>query len=212
MAKVSITNQHDYMRFVVNFGSSKITGNFNRYEHTVKLAPFHGPTARAVSEVIDYVMKVSVNAPNGITPGQLFEAVEPAGVRAETPEQFVEFFKSEIEKLHGIVVRPFDVETKDSSTASVVKDGRGWKLNAQFENGDVISVKSSGKSLSMTMKPPISGIMDEISNLTFGYIAIGADPQQLMNAFAEHAAQATSTEDWIDSCRAGIIPGTVMKR
>ena len=212
MAKVSITNQHDYMRFVINFGSVKITGNFNRYEHTIKLVPFHGSLARAVSEAIDYVMKTSVDAPNGINPGQLFEVIEPAGVRAKTPEEFVEFFKSDIEKAHGIVVRPFPVEARASSTASVSKDGRGWKLDAQFENGDVVSVKSSGKSLSMTMKPPISGLMDEIGTLTFGYIGIGADPEQLMNAFAGHAMQASSTEEWIDSCRAGIIPGTVMKR
>jgi hypothetical protein len=212
MAKVSIINQHDYMRFIVNFGSVKITGNFNRYEHTVKLVPFHGPNARAVSEVIDYVMKTSVNAPNGINPGQLFDVIQPAAERARTPEQFIEFFKSDIEKAHGIVVRPFNVETRDNSTAKVSKDGRGWKLDANFKNGDVVSVKSSGKSLSMTMAPPISGLMDEVSSLTFGYIGIGADPQFLMEAFAKHVAETASTEEWIDSCRAGIVPGSVMKR
>lgn len=212
MAKVSITNQHDYMRFIINFGSVKITGNFNRGGHTIKLAPFHGPLARTVSEVIDYVMQTSVNAPNGINPGQLFDVIQPAGARAKTPEEFIEFFKSDIEKVHGIVVRPFSVETRSGSTATVAKDGRGWKLDAHFENGDVISVKSSGKTVSMTMHPPISGMMDEISTLTFGYVGIGADPQNLMEAFAEQVERSASTEEWIDNCRAGIIPGSVMKR
>lgn len=212
MAKVSITNQHDYMRFIINFGTVKITGNFNRYEHTVKLVPFHGPQAREVSAAIDYVMKTSVNAPNGINPGQLFDVIQPAGERAKTPAEFIEFFKSDIEKAHGIVVRPFAVETRDSSAATVAKEGRGWKMDAEFANGDVVSVKSSGKTVSMTMNPPISGLMDEIGTLTFGYIGIGAGSQELMEAFAEHARQVSSTEEWIDSCRAGIVPGTVMKR
>jgi hypothetical protein len=211
MAKVSITNQHDYMRFIVNFGAVKITGNFNRYEHTIKLAPFDGPLARKVSEAIDYVTKFHVN-PGNISPGQLFDVIKPAGERAKTPEQFLEFFKSDIEKAHGIVVRPFDVEPRDKSTATAFKDGRGWKVEAKFANGDVVSVKSSGKSLSMNMAPPITSLMDEISSLTFGYIGIGADAQQLMEAFAEHASQSDSTEEWIGNCRASIIPGNVMKR
>jgi hypothetical protein len=211
MAKVSITNQHDYMRFIINFGGAKITGNFNRYDHTIKLAPFDGALARAVSETIDYVVKFHVN-PGDINPGQLFEVIKPAGERAKTPEQFIEFFKSDIEKAHGIVVRPFEVTTRPDTTASVAKDGRGWRLEAQFANGDVVSVKTSGKSLSMTMNPPISGMMDEISSLTFGFIGIGAEPQQLMEAFAERARESASTEEWIDACRAGITPAAVMKR
>ncbi len=213
MAKVSITNQPDYMRFTINFGAVKITGNFNRYDHTIKMSPFDGPVARAVSEAIDYVMKLHVRSASAtINPGQLFDIIKPAGERSKTPEQFLEFFRSDIEKTHGIVVRPFDVKTRDKSTATVSKDGRSWKVDAQFANGDVISVKSSGKSLSMTMTPPITSLMDEISGLTFGYIGIGADPQNLMEAFAEHASQSDSTEEWIGNCRASIIPGNVMKR
>jgi hypothetical protein len=211
MAKVSITNQHDYMRFTINFGSVKVSGNFNRYEHTIKTAPYEGKTARAVSEAIDYVMKKHVNA-GDINPGQLFDVIKPAGENAKTPEQFIEFFKDGIEKAHGIVVRPFEVETRESSTAAVSKDGRGWRLNARFANGDVLSLKSSGKSIEMSMTPPISGLMDAVSTLTFGYIGIGAGPQELLEAFAEHAGQSSSTEEWIDNCRAGIIPGNVMKR
>lgn len=213
MAKVSITDQHDYMRFIINFGGDvKITGNFNRYQHSVKVAPYDGQTARAVSEAIDYVMKASVNAAGGINPGQLFDVIKPAGERARTPEQFLEFFKGEIEKAHGIVVRPFDVKPRDKSTAEVVKEGRGWQMEAYFENGDFIRVKSSGKTVSMDMTPPITALMDEAMNLTFGYVGIGADAKSLVEAFADQARESSSTEEWIDNCRSSITPAAVMKR
>lgn len=212
MTKVSITNRHDSMRFVMKFPDVKISGNFNYYDHTIKVEPFNGPLIREVSGAIDYVMKASVNGKGGINPGQLFEVIEAAGTRANTAAEFVEFFKSDIEKAHGIVVRPFEATPVENSTASVKKDGRGWKLEAKFQNGDVLQLKSSGRSVEIGMQPPITGFMDAVTTLTFGYIGIGADPQQLLEAFCEHAKTATSTEDWIDSCRAGIVPGAVMKR
>lgn len=211
MAKVSTTIQHDYMRFILNFGPVKITGNFNRYDHTIKMAPFNGSIARAVSETLDYVMKMHVKT-GGINPGQLFEVIKPAGERAKTPEEFIEFFKSDIEKVHGIVVRPFDVETKEQSTARVVKDGRGWRLEANFTNGDFLSLKSSGKSISLSMAPPITGLMDEITSLTFGYINLGAGAQELLEAYREQSEQSASVEELIDNCRASITPAAVMKR
>jgi hypothetical protein len=212
MAKVSITNQHDYMRFIINFGAVKITGNFNRYDHTIKLAPFDGPLARAVSEAIDYVMKFNIKTSGDINPGQLFDVIKPAGERAKTPEQFLEFFKSDIEKAHGIVIGAFEVQPREKSTSEALKDGRGWKMEARFENGDFITVKSSGKTVSMNMTPPITALMDEAMTMTFGYVGLGADAKTLVEAFAEQAAQSSSTEAWIENCRLSITPAAVMKR
>jgi hypothetical protein len=213
MAKVSITNKHDYMRFIINFGGDvQITGNFNRYQHTIKVSPYHGPTTRAVSEAIDYVMETSVKSAHGINPGQLFDIIKPAGELAKTPEQFIEFFKSEIEKVHGIVVRAFDAERREEPISEVSKDGRGWRMTAHLENGDCITVKSSGRTVSLNMTPPITGLMAEAASLAMGYVQLGADSKALADVFAEHAMRSRSTEEWIESCRMSIAPADVVKR
>jgi hypothetical protein len=143
---------------------------------------------------------------NLYNPTQFLEIVVAAAERAQTLEAFEEALASDLEKAFGINMHaPFETTPRASTVATVSKKGRGWNVEAQFENGDAFTLTINGRSVSYGMNPPITGLQAQVSKLAFAAAAIH-EGETAARIFADAAFGAASVEAWIDNIQSALTP------
>lgn len=208
MAKVTITDQHDWYRFILKFPTVKITDVYNRGGATIKMDPYNGAELRKVCEVLDYAFTSSRHVTNdGYNLKEMGEVVRISAEKAKTVEEFLELFSDRMEVEHGLSkTARYETTSRTATTATVKKEGKGWMVQARFANGDDFDLKINGSSLSTLMNPPLTGLADQVSTATFGMLGVLRDPQAVAERFKDDALRSISVEDWIDNIRASIAP------
>jgi hypothetical protein len=206
MAKVSKTLTNNNLRFTATFpGGQKVTGSWSGGGKLFTVEPYDGETVRRVSGLF---AKAHVRGyeRNLYNPTQFLEIVVAAAERAPTLEAFENALKDDLEKAFGINMHaPFDLGTRASTVATVSKRGRGWNVDAKFENGDSFTLTINGRSVSYGMNPPITGLQAQISKLAFAAAAIH-DGETAAKIFADAARDAGSVEAWIDNIQSALTP------
>lgn len=206
MAKVTKTLTNNNLRFAATFpGGRKVTGSWSGGGKVFTVEPYDGETVRRVSGLFA-MAHVRGYEKNLYNPTQFLEIVVAAAERAPTLEAFEDALRSDLEKAFGINMHaPFEAEGRASTVAAVSKKGRGWNVDAQFENGDAFTLTINGRSVSYAMNPPITGLQAQVSKLAFAAAALH-EGEAAANIFADAARGAPSVEAWVDNIQSSLAP------
>lgn len=206
MAKVTKTLTNKKLSFSATFPSGvKVTGSWSGSSELFTVEPYDGETVRRVSGLFA-LAHVRGYQQNLYNPTQFLEIVVAAAERSPTLEAFEDALKSDLEKAFGINMHaPFNLEKRPSTVTTVSKKGRGWNVDAKFENGDAFTLTINGRSVSYGMNPPITGLKAQISKLAFAAAAIH-EGETATNIFADAARGASSVEAWIDKIQSALTP------
>lgn len=204
MAKISITNQHDWMRFIAKFADGvTIKCVFNRGGSTVDVAPTSSATTKLSNQISAILLenKQKSKDESDWNLGKFFEVVEEVGKAATTADDFVEGIKAKL-GFKAEIARPADAPEKAIVTT---KQSRGQIINAHFPSGERVELKVNKSSLSIAMKPDLAGPRDAMTKFIFGVKgAQMVDDETLNRVLVEAAENASDMNDWLERARDGV--------
>ena len=204
MAKISITNQHDWMRFIVKFADgTSIKCVFNRGGSSVDVSPTSSAATKLSNQISAILLENGQKSKNesGWNLGKFFEVVEEVGKAAKTADEFVDGIKAKL-GFKAEVARPADAPEK---TIVTTKQSRGQIINAHFPSGERVELKVNKSSLSIAMNPDLAGPRDAMTKFIFGVkSAQMVDDETLNRVLVETAENASGMNDWLQRAREGV--------
>lgn len=208
MAKVTITNQHDWCRFILKFPTVKITTVYNRGGSSIKLDPYDGAELRRVCEVLDYAYAANrLGTDVKFTVGDILDVVVAVAGSAKNVNEFLELFSDRMESAYGLSkTGRFASVPRGATSVTTARENKGWRVKASFSNGDDFDLKINGSSMSALMNPPLNGLADQVTQTAFGLLAIHRDPQAVAERLRDAAMGSSSVENWIDNISASHAP------
>jgi len=204
MAKLSITNQHDWMRFIAKFADGvTIKCVFSRGGSSVDVAPVNVSTKDISMQLSAILLENEQKARNesGWNLGKFFGIVEEVGKSSQKAEDFIEALKGKL-GFKGEVARPDDAPGKAVVT---VKQSRGCLINAHFPSGEIVELKVNKSSVSIVMKPDLSGPRDALVKFVFNIKGTQmVDDETLNRVLVEAAEGSLDVFDWVERARDGV--------
>lgn len=206
MAKVTITNQFSWMRFVIKFDDkTKMTAKFNRAGTSLTVDPSDAGLEKKLGIILSQ-NSANMTRDNGWNLGKTFEVVEDVAPKARTPEEFLNLLAEKL-GVSGEMPKPKDAP--ESAKSEFKKSRGGHVIKAHFPSGEEVELTINRSSVGARVKPDIPGPDEKLINLVFSVKELMGG-EELAWLMTEKARSSVDVADWCDQVKSAFAPS--MKR
>lgn len=220
MARVSTTNQHDWLGIRITFDNGqKANLTWSRNGEKVDLSPPDRSASEQLSIIVLETLQ-RLKSANGANPvaykfkdlGGVVAEMARVAEGASTLEGYIAAVKPALD-VTGERPRARGAENAPASTVATLQKARGWVLKATFPNGDKVELKINASSIGLLIDPPLPSAFKELSGLIFGLKQVGSMDDEAIGALARDAAtDAADIGSWVDAIRARVAPAAAPGR